>query len=102
MHFADEFVELILSGAKQATTRWYPAGNTPRLLQPGVLMNCLVGKKFTSIFAQARVTKIEKRTFDSIDDALARVETYDSADELKAVLMRFLDYQRRRVRRCPF
>ena len=36
-----------------------------------------------------RITAIEERTFADIDDALARIETYRRAEELRSSLRRF-------------
>lgn len=89
--FAPQFVDMIRRGEKCATTRLLGIKDTDSASEKHAL---LVGMPCAAVadgktFAVLRVDRFDDRTFANIDDGLARIETMQSAAELKAVLCHF-------------
>ena len=90
IHFAEEFVDTIQDGKKKATTRWLQGERESFSYAAGDIVNARTGPfEDPEIFAQLEITIVEERAFDDIDDELAAIETYKTAQELKDTLTRF-------------
>lgn len=93
LSFSNDFVEWILSGKKRATTRVdkFPFEDgtceTAGELCDGDVVRALNDDEHA--FATLKITRVEKRTYGSMDDELARLENLDSGETLKKVLLRF-------------
>ena len=88
LRFAPEFIQPILAETKRATTRRVRDKTEDTDIAPGT--RCVAIRVDTGApFANLRITHVETRRFDAIDDALARVENYRVADQLRASLRRF-------------
>ena len=93
LNFSDEFVDIIRSGEKTATTRvdkfQKKGGSIERVgdFVPGMQVSAT--DQSGSTFAVIKVTAVEKRLYKNIDDKLARLENLESAAALKTVLKKF-------------
>ena len=94
LYFSTEFVKWILNGTKTATTRVdnfvFEDGDVEKVgdLKSGDVVDGVDDEERT--FAVLEITKDpEKRTYESIDDQLAKIENFKNAKELKLVLKKF-------------
>lgn len=90
--FAPQFVTDIRNSSKLATTRVRGHKDTDHAseldaLQVGKL--CVAVVEGTRGFQVLRITMIENRLFNEVDDELARIETFDHGFELQDILKRF-------------
>ena len=87
LSFAPEFLPVIRSGAKRATTRLLRSDPLAGL---GVGVICVATCAETGAFGpRLEITAVEDRRVTAIDDTLAQVENHRSAAELVATLRRF-------------
>ena len=90
LDFASEFVPLIWHGQKTATTRVLIEEPALAALSVGSEVKATCASHGGSrVFATLLITAIEDRTFNSLDDTLARLEHIDDSRGLQAVLRRF-------------
>lgn len=94
MDFAPEFIEPIISGRKQATTRLISAEPHLGELKAGdrFLATCIKCSHTSSSegeFARLDLLRIDQVEFVGIDDELASIEGMGDADELRSALLRF-------------
>ena len=86
LDFAPQYVALILSGQKRATTRWLPAEPHLGVVQQGSRLRatcarCTDGEASTG-FARLRVSLVQAMRFDALDDELVRdLEGFDDGAE---------------------
>ena len=87
LNFAAEFLPVILSGAKCATTRLLRS-EPVHGLSAGTICAATFGE-MGALGPRLEITAVEDRRVSAIDDTLAQVENYQNAAELVASLQSF-------------
>ena len=78
LDFAPEYVDLIRTGRKQATSRWLPTEPSLRAVVAPctVIATCLTCAAGGQVLGSLNITSVEKSTFGSLPDSLALMEGF--------------------------